>query len=167
MEDPRAAAAALSRLPREAATSSWCPRQRARRAAVLERRGDDVLVEEPFGLRVTRIPAQPSLGRRARERRIATLRQEATTCAESLELALARLRGVEGAERDADEVLTAWSALAAGDPSEAIERAEARADELTRDEATHRARARDARERAATLRERAGGLRRLLEDAYL
>ena len=168
VDDPRAAAAALSKLPRTAASvllvSSSAPLDAT---PVLERRGDDVLVEEPFGLRVTRVPEQPSLGRRARERRVATLRRDAEEGAAAIELSMARLRGLETAERDADAVLTAWSAIAGGDPGEALERAAERDAVLVHDEASHQAMAGDARARMARLRERAAGLRRLLEDAYL
>ncbi|WP_394823589.1 chromosome partition protein MukB [Pendulispora albinea] len=169
VDDPQAAAAKLAKYPRAARSVFLVG---AHVALGLDekkpvRQGDDVFVEEPFGIRVTRVPAHPSLGRRARERRAQELREEAARLEAECEAALGRVRALDESKRDADDLALEWAIIEAGDPRAELERAEREAIEQGEIEHTSRARARSARERADTLRARIASLRALLGDAYL
>jgi len=127
----------------------------------------DVVSVERFGVRVTRRPEAPSLGRRARERQIAELHAQVARDGEALDELAARAAQLAAWRRDADELAVHADAWLAGDP--AGERA-ALASELAAAELAvhgHHDRIREAAGRAAHARQRRDGLRRLLGDAAL
>lgn len=78
----------------------------------------DVHVSEGPALRVTRRPERPSLGRKAREARIEELRREAAGMSDELERRQARLRAVQSALGDLDQLLPEAELLEQGDPGE-------------------------------------------------
>src|SRR5262249_53885348 len=99
IDDPRAAAHSLSQLDNKP-TSVWLvvahptlPLERDGRP-MGEMIGDDVLVSSSMGWRVTRIPDRPTLGRRARERRIAELTKEADELGKQVEQLETHLRDI-------------------------------------------------------------------------
>ncbi|HEX3765763.1 MAG TPA: chromosome partition protein MukB [Kofleriaceae bacterium] len=127
----------------------------------------DVVCAEPFGVRVTRRPDPPSLGRRARERQVAELHAQIARDADALDALTAEAAGLAGWRRDADELAAQLDAWLAGDPAD--ERA-ALESELAAAELAlhgHDDRLRAAQARAAEARRRRDGLRRLLGDAAL
>ena len=75
-------------------------------------------VSEGPALRVTRRPERPSLGRKAREARIEDLRREAAGMSDELERRQARLRAVQSALGDLDQLLPDAELLEQGDPGE-------------------------------------------------
>jgi chromosome partition protein MukB len=127
----------------------------------------DVLVAEGQALRVSRIPSCPRLGRKARERRAATLREQAALRERDLEEERARRRALERLAEDGEALLAGHALWLAGDPAPALEEllrrtvaAEAHAD-------LHRGAAARHAEAARLLRPRIDGLRGLLGDALL
>jgi chromosome partition protein MukB len=129
--------------------------------------GADLVVREAQGLRITRIPEQPTLGRRARERRCRELREAAEAAAEAHEGALAALRRLDAASQDLDFLLSERALLAAGDPAPAVAHAQAELASCQEREQTERERAATLGELTAALRERSEALRALWGDAHL
>ncbi|HEY0195562.1 MAG TPA: SbcC/MukB-like Walker B domain-containing protein [Kofleriaceae bacterium] len=129
--------------------------------------GDDVVTREPFGVRVTRRVAQPSLGRRARERQVAELYAEVARDGEVIDELTARAAVLAGWRRDAELLAAHAQVWLAGDPTE--ERARIHADIAGRELAAlaFEDRVRSAHARATEARRRRDGLRRLLGDAVL
>jgi chromosome partition protein MukB len=181
VDDPVASARALRRLPRTIPTV-WLvaagtsldvapePTERAEPAGdASEGPGvaSDAVMVEPFGLRVTRRPEPPSLGRRSRERRLAELHAALARDAEALDELTGRATQLAGARRDVDELLDVLDAWLAGDPT--VERAALESEIATRELAqqAHHDRVRAAQARAAEARRQRDGLRRLLGDAAL
>ncbi|WP_394850343.1 chromosome partition protein MukB [Pendulispora brunnea] len=169
VDDPEGAAATLSKFPR---TMNSVLLVNAHAALGLDerkptRRGDDVFVQESFGIRVTRVPDHPSLGRRARERRAADLRREAEGLERDIEAALSRVRSLDEAKRDADDLAADWSTFEGGDPGEALAQLRSEMETLAQLEDTGEARVRALRQREGALRTRIAALRALLGDAYL
>ena len=127
---------------------------------------DEVCVER-HGVRITRRPEAPTLGRRAREQHTAALHAQVARDDAALDALAAEAARLAGWRRDADELVAHVEAWLGGDP--AGERADL-ASELARVElAVHaqRERARTAQTRTAEVRRRRDGLRRLLGDAAL
>jgi chromosome partition protein MukB len=122
---------------------------------------DDVVSQEPFGLRVTRRLPRPSLGRRARERQVHELHQAIARDGAALDEVAARTALVAGWRRDVDALEPLIDILADGDPATAHA-------ELTGELATldHETATDDdaARQTAALARTRLDELRRLLPD---
>jgi chromosome partition protein MukB len=136
-------------------------------AHVAERRDRDVIVEDGIALRVSRIPSQPRLGRRARQARAAELRAEAEEMAHAVDVAREHRRAIERFAADGEALLAGQVTWLAGDPRSEI-------DALTRAGSERRAqlavRAEDAAhhaEAARLLEPRIAGLRALLGDAFL
>ena len=98
--DPEAVAAKLAGRPREL-ESVWLV---AADAQFLDQAADpsahDVVVVHGFGSRITRLPAKPMLGRRARLARAQSLRQEAENIATRLDSAERRCRRLEATLRE-------------------------------------------------------------------
>ena len=128
---------------------------------------DDVTCDAPFGLRVTRRADPPSLGRRARERRLAELHAAIARDADALDALTARLGQLAGWQRDADELAAALDAWLAGDPSSERARLESELATLELATAANHERVRAAHAQATAARRRRDGLRRLLADAAL
>ena len=127
----------------------------------------DVLCVESFGVRVTRRPDPPSLGRRARERQIAELHAQLARDADALDEIAGEAAQLVGWRRDADELVGELDAWLAGDPG--AERAGLESDLAAAELALHGCddRLRAAQARTAAARRRRDGLRRLLGDAAL
>jgi chromosome partition protein MukB len=79
--------------------------------------GGDLVVEEAHATRLTRIPEHPTLGRRARSRRIASLRAHAESLRAQIEAAESELHRVDRLREDADFLLAQVHALESGDPA--------------------------------------------------
>ena len=172
VDDPHACATAIADRPGELSTV-WLV---SREAADQNRWADeesltgalgDVIVEEGPAVRVTRIPNQPSLGRKARRRRAEELRKEAQRFDAEREETRARRRACERNAADADALLAGCAVWLAGDPAPSIAELdhatvehEARIDALRRNAARHA-------DAAAKLRPRIEALRDLLADAHL
>lgn len=127
----------------------------------------DVVVDEGLALRVSRVPARPRIGRRAREARAAELRAEADASARELEDLRARRRQFDRLALDGETLLAGHAVWLAGDP--APELAELR--RLMTDAANGIERLRDTlaqqTEAVRQLRPRVDGLRDLLAEAFL
>lgn len=83
----------------------------------------DVVVAERHATRVSRLAAQPRLGREARRDRAKILRGEIDVLGENVERLRETLRAAEGSLRDADRLLGDALALDGGDPHARVERA--------------------------------------------
>lgn len=128
---------------------------------------DDLAVEEGAALRISRIPARPRLGRRAREARAAELRQQADTRALELEAARLKRRQIERLVADGEALLAGQAVWLAGNPApqiEAIRRTLLDTEALLVRERTASA---QHAERAHALGPRIGALRELLAEAML
>lgn len=79
-------------------------------------KGTVAIVPADGGVRVTRVPPHPSLGRRARERRITELRGELDGLAKRVTACRAAERATNENEERLAELMTGVEVLAAGDP---------------------------------------------------
>lgn len=129
--------------------------------------GHDLIVRDEFGVRLTRIPERPTLGRRARERRTDELRQEAAAAAQELEEVLGWLRRLEAGARDLDFLLSERALLASGDPRDAARAAEEQLVAYQERERQERERGAALQQQVTELRERNDALRTLWGDALL
>ncbi|MCC7383265.1 MAG: chromosome partition protein MukB [Deltaproteobacteria bacterium] len=77
----------------------------------------DVAVQDGLALRVSRIPSQPRLGRRAREARAAELNREAEQKSRELDDVKARRRQLERLVADGEALLAGHAVWVAGDPA--------------------------------------------------
>ena len=165
--DPEAVAAKLAGRPREL-ESIWLV---AADAQFLDQATNpaahDVVVVHGLGSRITRVPAKPMLGRRARLSRAESLRKEAEDIATRLDSAERRCRRLEGTLRELRPIIADPSVIGGerlGPLREAcherLERLRERGHELelTRSRAAAR---------IAELEPRVGSLRALLVDAFL
>ena len=128
---------------------------------------DDVVVGSDGVVRSTRLPARPTLGRKARRRLIAELDAEVEALAARIEGVEAELAETAARRRDVALLMRESVTLEAGDP--ALELNAVR-EELTETAASLDARRRaadEAGERAAERAARAEALRDLLAEAYL
>ena len=114
--DPLAAAAALLDKPRTLETV-WLVRAGAElEPGLLQAGSEDVVVAEHFGARITRVPAQPSVGAGARGARAEQLRARAEALGAELEQLARSGRQVASLRRDLDAVAARAELWAAGDP---------------------------------------------------
>jgi chromosome partition protein MukB len=133
----------------------------------VEQRDEDVLVDDGLALRVSRIPAHPRLGRRAREARAVELRGEADTKARELDDARAHRRSLERLVADGEVLLAAHAVWLAGDPTPEVVAVK---QSIVEDEAQveiHRTAMTRHGEAARLLRPCIDGLRALLAEAFL
>ncbi|MBY0401633.1 chromosome partition protein MukB, partial [Myxococcota bacterium] len=127
----------------------------------------DVLVDEGAVLRVSRIPERPRLGRMARERRAAELREEAALHERDLEEARAGRRALERLAEDGEALLAGHFVWLAGDPAPELAELRRRvAESEAQADLQRNATARHA-DASRALRPRIDGLRELLTDAHL
>lgn len=129
--------------------------------------GADLIVRHPHGVRLTRIPERPTLGRRARERRCRELREQAERAGEEAEEVLAALRRLDGASEDLDFLLSERALLASGEPGRALASAREELASCQAQEQAERERAAALHEVVGPLRERSEALRALWGDAHL
>ena len=127
----------------------------------------DVHVDEGQALRVSRIPEHPRLGRKARERRAAELREEAGLREKDLEGERARRRALERLNEDGEALLAGHASWLAGDPAPELADLRRRIVEGEAQAEVHRTAAARHAEAAAGLRPRVDSLRGLLADALL
>ena len=172
VDDPQVAAHEVQTRPAELA-SVWLVKGGQIDVHVDESAGNcrvgdrDVAVPEGEALRVSRIPASPRLGLKAREQRAAELRSEADTAAEELDRAEVRRRLLQRKWADSEELLAGHALWLEGDPQ--IELASVR-ERIARLQAAVRARRRDIRRVAAengALSPRMESLRAVLADARI
>jgi chromosome partition protein MukB len=83
--------------------------------------GENVLVPGVAGARLSRLPTRPTLGRCARERKIADLRRTEGEVKRQGELQLAQVRETQGVLAAADDLLAEVDVLQAGDPTSSLE----------------------------------------------
>src|SRR5690606_8720236 len=79
--------------------------------------GGDVLVRGIAGARLTRLPTQPTLGRRARERKLTELRRQEAEVKRHVESLHTALRDTQTVLTMADDLLAEADLLQAGDPT--------------------------------------------------
>lgn len=171
VDDPAAAARSLAERPDELANVLLVPHdtdlQHLTESSDNMVRGHDITVYEGDVLRISRIPAKPRLGRRARERRAAELRAQADTKALELDTARGERRRLEQLIADGDALLAGSAVWRAGDPTTAI-RASQAAISLADDQIAQYRHAMGHHAQASrTLLPRIDGLRRLLAEATL
>lgn len=169
VEDPSAAARALAGRPREVETV-WlvggdAVEELARSDA--DARGDDVIVDNALAVRVTARPAKPTLGRKARARRVADLRKEADGLDQDIQAEADALRSIAEQRRLVHGLLPEAGALEAGDPGPALDRTRAEAGEAAAQEKQLRVKLAQERVVASARRERARQFTGLLSDAWL
>lgn len=127
----------------------------------------DVAVEEGLALRVSRIPSQPRLGRRAREQRAAGLRREADAKAHECDEQRVLRRQLERLVADGEALLAGHADWLAGDPAADLAAVKRSIGEAGADLQAQRATVTREQEAARSLRPRIEGLRRLLGEAML
>jgi chromosome partition protein MukB len=168
VDDPAAAAQAIAGKPREIETVWLVPSGAYESPAEgVSRIDDDLVISDGRAFRVTRAKEQPSLGRRARERRAQGLRAQHEAMGRDLEAAIDALAGADALVRGAEELVATAHLLEGGDPQALVERAR---DDLRDAEAAEQialASALAGTEDATNLRPRVDALRALLADAFL
>ncbi len=132
-----------------------------------ELHGKDLLLHERYGTRVTSLPAQPALGRRARLQRAVELEQEVAEHDRAVEQLQDGLRRTDGALRDAEALGALGAALDAGDPLPRRTQVEAELRAVQALSLEYDDVATAFVERAAKVRVELGALSELLADAYL
>lgn len=172
VDDPLAAARAIATRPGSLA-SVWLVAREQSLAALADHDTNDqpgatdVLVGEGSALRVSRIPEHPRLGRKARERRAAALREEAMLREKELEEARAQRRAHERLSSDGEALLAGHVLWLAGDPAPELAGLRRRTVESEAQAELHRSSSARHAEEARGLRPRIDGLRGLLGDALL
>ena len=129
---------------------------------------NDVIVEGDDGTwRITRKPESPILGRRARERRLEELKQEARSTAAQFTRARERLEAVQDARAGTDTLLADADLIEAGDPGPKMDSEHRRAEQCEADATVHRRACRDLDASIASERGRLDALNALLRTAWL
>lgn len=128
---------------------------------------DDVAVEEGAALRVSRIPSNPQLGRRAREQRAAELRREADIKASEIDELRSLRRQLERLISDGEALLAGHAVWLASDPAPELVTVKRAIVEAETKLGLLRAAAERHSEAARALRPRVDGLRALLPMAML
>lgn len=129
--------------------------------------GGDVLVPGVAGARLTRLPALPTLGRRARERKIAELRRQEADVKNHVESLHAALRDTQAVVVTADDLLPEADLLQAGDPSARLKEAQDQQAQAREAQARHRADKDAAQGEINALSPRQKSLRDLMQIAWL
>ncbi len=131
-------------------------------------RGQDVVVPDGNATRVTRIPALPRLGRKARERRAADLRSRAEELDARIETLRADRRVFERLAEDGDALLAGQTVWLDGDPAPPLEEINRKVLAAEAQQETHRTEGKRHRQSADGLAPRVDGLKQLLgQAAYL
>ncbi len=127
----------------------------------------DIAVNDGLALRVSRIPSQPRLGRRAREVRAAELRGQTEVKSREVEDARARRRQLQHFVADGEALLAGHAVWLAGDPAPELAEIKRESIEAEAQLGQHREAIGRHVDAARELRPRVGGLRTLLGDAML
>jgi len=172
VDDPSTAAQAIATRPSSLASVWLVARDQSHSALGALDAGNrpgspDVLVDEGPALRVSRIPERPRLGRKARERRAAELREEAGLRDKDLEEQRTSRRALERLTEDGEALLAGHVLWLAGDPAPELSELRRRTAEGEAQAELDRSAAARAAEAARVLRPRIDGLRGLLGDALL
>jgi chromosome partition protein MukB len=167
VNDPARAAKILAGRPREL-ESIWLVGMDAKLATqVLDPQASDVVVEHGLGLRVTRLPAVPMLGLRARADRARALRTEAEDIGVRLEGLQRRCRRLEATLRELRPIVEHESLLGGPAITPAREACLARLESTRERRRLAELAQTHARAALAELTPRSAGLRALLGDAFL
>ncbi len=170
VRDPWEAAKRLSAQPHEL-PSVWLVAADAPldRLPVIESEGHEgyLVVRAEHGVRVTRVPEQPTLGRGARARRAGTLRAQTVTLEGDIARSLERLASLDALARDTDRLASEGAVLDEDDPAEGAVRARAEATAADVAARVAEGAAHAARQRAMAARPRVEALRALLGEAFL
>lgn len=126
----------------------------------------DVLVRGMAGARLTRLPTQPTLGRRARERKIAELRRQEAEVKLQVESLHAALRDTQAVLANADDLLAEADLIQAGDPSTRLQEARDQQTQTKDAQTKHRANMDAAQSEISTLNPRQKELRDLIQIAW-
>lgn len=129
--------------------------------------GGDVLVRGIAGARLTRLPTQPTLGRRARERKLDELRRQEAEVKHQTESLHAALRDTQTVLTTADDLLAEADLLQAGDPTTRLLEARGQQTQTKDAQAKHRAEMEAAQREINALGPRQKALRDLIQMAWL
>lgn len=127
----------------------------------------DVVVDEGDRVRVTRVPEKPTLGHRARSRRIAELRERSEALAVEIAAAETELGELDARRRDLALLLAEVGLLALGDPARELDENEQARGRAEKAERRHRKAAEQAGRALAEARRRRKALRELQAEAHL
>jgi len=139
----------------------------ANAAGEVESTSTDVVVGENGVLRTTRVPKAPTLGRKARERRIAELRTRAEELSREIEGRQGELSEIGSRRRDTALLTREAATLALGSPAAELARIASDLIDLLGKIETHAKAAEEARKCAGRLSQRKDMLRELLPGAFL
>jgi chromosome partition protein MukB len=172
VDDPQAASTILAARPDALATVLLVSRdadleQLASARSPLDVGDRDIAIEDGLALRISRIPTQPRLGRRAREARAAELHREAARKARDLEDARSGRRHLERLVADGEALLAGHAIWFAGDPAPELAATKLSLEEAEAQLGAHRADAARYAEAARPIRARVAHLRALLSEALL
>lgn len=127
----------------------------------------NVLIPSPLGARLTRIPDQPTLGRRARVEQVQALRNEVEQIDRELDRLHAEQQRILSALAAVRDVLENATLLERTDPQEDLTAARKRVEISAKREEEHGDRAGALEARATSLAQRRSALGELLGDAHL
>jgi chromosome partition protein MukB len=127
----------------------------------------DVVVDEGDRVRVTRVPAKPTLGHRARTRRIAELRERAEGLAVEIAAVETELGELDARRKDLSLLLSEVGLLTLGDPVAEIDDSEQSQSRAEKAERRHRNAAEQAARVLGDVRRRRKALRELQAEAHL
>lgn len=127
----------------------------------------DVIVQHDGVVRTTRVPAAPTLGRKARERLIAELHMRTEELGREIDTLENKLGEIESRRRDTILLNREVATLQLGDPAHELAETVAEVTELKGRIEKHAREANERRQRAARLYQRSEKLRDLLADAFL
>ena len=129
---------------------------------------NDVIVEsDDSAWRITRKPASPILGRRARTRRLEELKEEERSTTGQITRAREKLEAVQGARAGTDTLLADGDLIEAGDPGPKMDVEHRRAEQCEADATVHRRTCGDLDASIASERDRLKALNALLHTAWL
>lgn len=172
VDDPRSAARAIRSRPDSLADVLLVSRDASLEALTtstppVEPGTPDVVVEEGLALRVSRVPAHPVLGRRARDARAAELRALAEAKALDLDQLRVKRRHLERLVSDGEALLAGHAVWLSGDPAPELVEVRGKITESEEQMSALRSRAAMHGESVLALLPRVGGLRDLLSEAIL
>ena len=165
--DPEQAARVLAGRPREL-ESVWLVASDTRiEAESADASAPDVIVAHGIGMRVTRLPAKPMLGRRARLDRARAVRAEAEALSARLDGVERRCRRLEGTLREIRPIIDDPTLIGGERLSPLREACQLRLQELSTELEQFENERLRAASTVAELEPRVAGLRALLVDAFL